>query len=57
MNEPEATRCPFCGTVAAEVCCHICKAPRPGWICFSTGAAFKKSWEGPNEAKPDAPVV
>ena len=26
---PAPTRCAICGTVAAEIVCHICKTPRP----------------------------
>jgi hypothetical protein len=25
------TRCKVCGTYAAEISCHICKTPRPGF--------------------------
>lgn len=25
------TRCPECGTFAAETVCHVCKVPRPGF--------------------------
>ncbi len=28
MTTPEPTRCPACGTVAAEFVCHLCKLPR-----------------------------
>lgn len=33
MNTPAATRCPQCGTLAAEWICHVCKFvkhPHPG---------------------------
>ena len=26
---PVPTRCATCGTVAAEIVCHVCKTPRP----------------------------
>lgn len=29
MKLPPATRCPFCGAVAAEFVCHLCKRERP----------------------------
>lgn len=27
--QPPATRCPYCGTTAAEWICHICKREKP----------------------------
>lgn len=54
MNEPESTRCPFCGTVAAEVCCHICKLPRP-WVTFAW--AKRQTQGGTDAPKPDTPAV
>lgn len=30
QKRPPKTRCPACGTVAAETVCHVCKTPRPG---------------------------
>jgi len=29
MSAPTPTRCNECGTLAAEIVCHICKLPRP----------------------------
>jgi len=31
MNKPTQTTCPHCGTVAAEIVCHLCSTPRPWW--------------------------
>jgi len=28
-TQPSPTRCPHCGTTAAELICHLCKQPRP----------------------------
>lgn len=44
MTRPSPTRCPYCGTLAAEVVCHLCKQPRPVAKTFfrvarQTGAA------------------
>jgi transcription initiation factor TFIIIB Brf1 subunit/transcription initiation factor TFIIB len=46
MVKPTPTRCPKCGTVAAEWICHLCKTVKePRWIDYAPKHYARPPWK------------